>query len=677
MRERLTFPLHGCRSVDKIRAGEMQDVVRSGAFAFYRDDPSWDGQARFVGSRPVAGFPLVVTSTMAVDAMMASWWRELFETFGTSLVVSIAIHILAQTADRREFTRTLLAQEHEGKVAAESANRAKSMFLATMSHEIRTPINGILGLTHLLLAHSLDAPARRQVEAMATSANRLLGILNGVLDLSKVEAGKMAVERVPFGLERLIDDTVALVRPAVESKGLELSVRIDPGIPRHLFGDPLRIGQALLNFVGNAAKFTERGSIAVGVEPAESREAAVVLRFSVTDTGIGLTPAQQGKLFQAFEQADDTITRTYGGTGLGLAITKRIVQVMGGQVGLDSVAGAGSTFWFTVPVGRAEADIIPASEVIGGAGTLAGRPPLDHDVLLGTRVLLVEDDAINQMVAVGLLEAAGMAVDMAGDGETAIRMVGEKDYEIVLMDTRMPGMDGLAATRLIRRQKPADELPIIALTANAMERHQQECLAAGMNDFIGKPFEPGQLYSVIQKWVTGLGGGALFDAPGMSAMLGADIHLPSHIDGLDLRAGLRRVAGMRTLYVNVLRGFMDQRRDAVDRIRQSLAAGDVDNAGRDLHTLKGLAGMIEAPGLRDLAAGIEAALGDRDLDGARGLLGRLDGELARLYDAVGSALAASRSDGSPGTESPSRDGSSLHASPSDGAEFCYNTAKQS
>jgi len=267
-----------------------------------------------------------------------------------------------------------------------------------------------------------------------------------------------------------------------------------------LSGDPLRISQILLNYLSNAVKFTESGSITVDVSVIETNAEDLLLRFAVSDTGIGLSPEQQSKLFQAFQQAESSTTRRFGGTGLGLAIVKQMAGLMGGDVGLESTLGRGSCFWFTVKV--AIPDTNEATDFIKkperGGSKSAG---FDHAILQGTRVLLAEDDPTNQMVAVGLLEAAGMKVDIAGDGAWAVEMVEARDYDVVLMDMHMPNMDGITATRLIREQDRLADLPIVAMTANALQSHQEHCLAAGMNDFIAKPFKPAQLYSVIQKWV--------------------------------------------------------------------------------------------------------------------------------------------------------------------------------
>ena len=396
---------------------DFRDVTASGQFQVYREDPAWDGVSRFVGARSVAGYPLIVTSTTSVDEAMASWWRETLETFATSILMSIAIYILAQTAERREFARIL----EERTAAAEAANRAKSLFLANMSHEIRTPMNGIIGMAYLALDGELPPKQRAQVETIGKSAKHLLHIINEILDLSKIEAGHLAIDPIAFDINGTIEDTVAVIRTMAEAKGLDVSVHVAPAIPMVLVGDPLRIGQMLLNYLNNAVKFTERGKIALTVDIVTVTEPGMLLRFAVSDTGIGLTPEQQLRLFQSFQQADTTTTRTHGGTGLGLAIAKQLSSLMGGEVGVESTLGQGSTFWFTVRVS------VPMENEASTDETVLVRDKslakADLSMLQGTRVLLAEDDLTNQMVAVGLLEAAGMRVDVASDGVAAVEMV--------------------------------------------------------------------------------------------------------------------------------------------------------------------------------------------------------------------------------------------------------------
>ena len=515
----------------------------------------------------------------------------------------------------------------------EKANEAKSAFLANMSHEIRTPMNAVLGLSHLALKADPSPRLRDYLIKIRSSGQHLLGIINEILDFSKIEAGKLAVESIEFDLDKVLENVSNLIAEKASDKGLELIFDIEPSVvSTRLKGDPLRLGQILINFCNNAVKFTEKGDVVVRAHVIGAAEEGLVVKFSVSDTGIGMTPAQIERLFQAFEQADTSTTRKYGGTGLGLAISKRLAELMGGDVGVTSELGKGSTFWFTAHLGKGTVAPRPnllrsdlrgrrvliiddnssaravlsnmlrnltfvADEAASGEeGTEMVRqsaergepyeiifvdwqmPVLDgietskrilslpglsvpphvvmvtaygrEDVLKqaeanglenvlvkpvtsstlfdtivailhahqeatghdqsapsfeisrtrGTRVLLVEDNEINQEVAIGLLEDAAIQVDLAENGEIAVKMAQENNYDAVLMDMQMPVMDGIEATRAIRSHPHLQDLPIIAMTANAMAVDRDKCLNAGMNDHIGKPIDPDELFSVLLRW---------------------------------------------------------------------------------------------------------------------------------------------------------------------------------
>jgi two-component system sensor histidine kinase/response regulator len=679
------------------------------------------------------------------------------------------------------------AQLRHAKEVAEEATRMKSDFLANMSHEIRTPMNAIIGMAHLALRTELDARQRDYVTKIRLAGQHLLGVINDILDFSKIESGHMGVEVVDFELEKVLGGITDFISEKAAAKGLEVLLDVDPRLPNDLRGDPLRLGQVLINYASNAVKFTEQGSVVIRLRLIEEGPDCLLVRFEVEDTGIGLTPEQIGRLFESFSQADTSTTRKYGGTGLGLAISRRLAQLMGGDVGVVSTPGAGSTFHFTARLERglarrqrqlpqpdlrgrrvlvvddnalalrimsemlrsmtfrvevassgeqaietvADADLgndpftivfldwrMPGLDGIETARRLAAMPlsaaprrilvtaygreeafneaedagfdgvlikpvspsllfdaalkalgadvqsdvPIgsfsrleeaDDAILRGARVLLVEDNELNQQVARELLATVGVDVEVADNGEVALRRLQSGSYDLVLMDVQMPVMDGLECTTRIRQLPEFAHLPILAMTANAMAGDRERSLAAGMNDHVTKPIDPAELFDALHRWLPP--GRARASAPAredpvprakdasavdVSAATGADaddwLYRIPHLDAVD---GLRRLLGNRDAFVALLRRFAASQGNAAGEIRTALAEGRHADAERGAHTLKGVAGSIGARALQSAAGDLEAAL--RRGDGATAvapLLARTADALAPLVTALTHAL---------------------------------------
>ena len=404
--------------------------------------------------------------------------------------------IIVTLVDVTLFRNTEVALK-QAKEAAEAASRAKSVFLANMSHELRTPMNAIMGMTALALRRAEDPRLRDQLGKIDQASRHLLAVINDILDISKIEAERLTLEQAEFRFGAVLENVSSIVRQKAAEKKLRLLFQLSPAVAAlNLRGDPLRLGQVLLNLAGNAIKFTDTGSVNLRIDLAADDGTMVLLRCTVADTGIGIADADKKRLFTAFEQADGSMTRKYGGTGLGLSISKRLVELMGGEIGVDSQLGQGSTFWFTARVGKIAAAAGPAPATSGETAEARIRQNFS-----GTRVLLAEDEPINQEVSCALLEAAGLRVDLALDGAIATEMTGQNDYALILMDMQMPRLNGLEATRLIRLQPRHAATPIIAMTANAFDEDRQACLAAGMNDHIGKPVDPEVLFSTMLKWL--------------------------------------------------------------------------------------------------------------------------------------------------------------------------------
>jgi len=525
------------------------------------------------------------------------------------------------------------AELEKALVTVEQAGRAKGEFLANMSHEIRTPLNAIIGFSALALKSPMPPRQQDFIGKIHTAGELLLNIINDILDFSKIEAGQMKMEQIPFRLNIIVENASSLVQQKALERGLNLHIGTPPDAASFLVGDPHRLSQIIVNLLNNAVKFTEHGAVRLETTALEQEETRILIKFSVHDTGIGISDEQLARLFRPFTQADGSSSRRFGGTGLGLTISKQLVENMGGQIWCESTPGHGSIFNFTAWFGLCQESDMEQSNYTCASPTDEARPNFDFS---GSRVLLVEDNEINRQLALELLKDTGVALDVAGNGEEAVAMVirGAVPYDLVLMDIQMPVMDGYEATRTIREDRRFASLPIIAMTAHALQEELQKILRAGMDAYITKPIDAKAMLRTMSVFLCGQGSSEhIFEK--RENTTGNEVVIPD-IEGLDVSGALYRLDGDKDLYLWLLRSFVENQTGIATLIEELLGADDTGQAARHIHTIKGIAGSIGAVALEELSRSLENAIAKGEPIAAS--LGCFTSELERLMTLLKSHL---------------------------------------
>ena len=567
-------------------------------------------------------YPLSIIATLyaifIIDGKLIDLSNILLNHFPAYLMVIILG--VVQTIIRRAYSIADIE-----RLKAEKAAQAKSEFIANMSHEIRTPMNAIIGFSGLALKTALDDKQYDYIKKIEMASKSLLGIINNILDFSKIEADRMELESIDFKLNDIVDNTISIMSMSATKQNIDLRSTIDSDVPQELIGDPLRLGQILTNLTNNAVKFTGRGEVHLRVELLNKDNTNCKLKFSVRDSGIGMTQEQISKLFKAFYQADTSVTRKYGGTGLGLTISKQLIKLMNGEISVESQPGEGSTFSFT-----AEFNISQGVSSFKENDTIRFRP---IGSMVGAKILLVEDNKMNQQVATEILKAEGMIVDVASNGKEALGILATNDYNLVLMDLQMPIMGGHETSRIIKSDSKYSRLPIIAMTAHAMQDIREECIESGMSDYVSKPIDTAQLFSVIYRWLGECGN----FTPTASE---SKIKEPALIDcteyaieislGIDVQTALKRLDNNHILYNQLLHDFADNYHSYTNEITMALDKEDYARADRLCHILKGAAGNISIASIYEFAKELEVALKLRAKSDIDRLINEIAQELNRI-----------------------------------------------